>query len=53
MRIADVVTYTVQPAGVPLVVAKVVTDQPGLYAVGLPAPSRSASGRWRRRSSAI
>ena len=31
MRIADVVTYTVQPDGVPLVVAKVVTDQPGLY----------------------
>ena len=34
MRIADVVTYTVQPAGVPLVVAKVVTDQPGLYGWG-------------------
>ena len=34
MRIADVVTYTVQPDGVPLVVAKVVTDQPGLYGWG-------------------
>ena len=34
MRIADVVTYTVQPAGIPLVVAKVVTDQPGLHGWG-------------------
>ena len=31
MRITDVVTYAVQPAGIPLIVAKVVTDQPGLH----------------------
>ena len=34
MRIADVVTYAVQPAGIPLIVAKVVTDQPGLHGWG-------------------
>ena len=34
MRIADVVTWTVQPRGIPLVVAKVVTDQPGLHGWG-------------------
>ena len=28
MRSADIVTYAVQPAGVPLIVAKVVTTQP-------------------------
>lgn len=34
MRITDVVTYAVQPAGIPLIVAKVVTDQPGLHGWG-------------------
>ena len=34
VRIADVVTWTVQPAGIPLVVAKVMTDQPGLHGWG-------------------
>ena len=34
MRITDVVTYAVQPNGIPLVVAKVVTDQPGLHGWG-------------------
>ena len=34
MRIEDVVTYAVQPAGIPLIVAKVVTDQPGLHGWG-------------------
>ena len=34
MHIADVVTWTVQPRGIPLVVAKVVTDQPGLHGWG-------------------
>lgn len=34
MRITDVVTYAVQPSGIPLVVAKVVTDEPGLVGWG-------------------